>query len=52
MLKLTIPVAKYHAIIVTGNAIIYLTRLVKFNKREKLPKKPQARDIALRIISL
>lgn len=49
---LTMPVAKYHAMIVIGSAMIYLTRLVKFNSKAKLPKNPQARDIALRIISL
>jgi hypothetical protein len=46
------PVAKYHEMMVKGSATIYLTRLVKFNSKEKLPRNPQARDIALRIISL
>jgi len=45
-------VAKYQAIIVSGKATIYLTLLVKFNKRAKLPKKPQPRDIAFKITSL
>jgi hypothetical protein len=38
--------------IVMGSAMIYLTRLVKFNSKAKLPKNPHARDIALKIISL
>lgn len=46
------PVAKYHAIMVIGSATIYLTRFVKFNSKAKLPKNPQAKDMALRMISL
>jgi hypothetical protein len=49
---LTMPVAKYQAIIVSGKAIIYLTLFVKFNSKAKLPKKPQPRDIAFKITSL
>jgi hypothetical protein len=49
---LTMPVAKYQAIIVSGKAIIYLTLLVKFNSKQKLPKKPQPRDMAFKITSL
>jgi hypothetical protein len=37
---------------VMGSAMIYLTRLVKFNNKAKLPKNPQARDIAFKMISL
>ena len=50
--ELTIPVAKYHEIIVAGNAMIYLILCVKFNRRQKLPKNPQPREIAFKIISL
>ncbi len=35
-----------------GSEIIYLTRPVKLRRRKKLPAKPQARDRALRTISL
>lgn len=43
----TIPVAIYHAIIVSGRAIIYLTRLVKLNIRARFPSTPTPREIAL-----
>jgi hypothetical protein len=49
---LTIPLAKYHAIMVSGKATIYLTLRVKFSSKQKLPKKPQARDIAFKMTSL
>ena len=35
-----------------GSATIYLTRLVKFSSKAKLPKNPHAREMALSIISL
>ena len=49
---LTIPLAKYHAIMVSGNATMYLTLRVKFNSNKKLPKKPQPKDMAFKITSL
>jgi hypothetical protein len=45
-------VAKYQAMIVIGKATIYLTLLVKFSSKAKLPRKPQARDIAFKMTSL
>ena len=45
-------VAKYQEMIVAGKATIYLTLLVKFSSKQKLPKKPQARDIAFKMTSL
>src|SRR6266699_2107241 len=35
-----------------GRAMIYLTLEVKLRRRKKLPRKPQARDKALKMISL
>jgi len=35
-----------------GSDIMYLTRPVKLRRRKKLPAKPQANDMALRMISL
>jgi hypothetical protein len=49
---LTMLVAKYQEMIVNGKATIYLTLLVKFSSKAKLPKKPQARDIAFKMTSL
>lgn len=46
-LELTIPVAKYHAMMVTGRAIIYLTREVKLKSRKRLPINPKISDAAL-----
>jgi hypothetical protein len=45
-------VAKYQEIMVIGKAIMYLTLLVKFSSKAKLPKKPQTRDIAFKMTSL
>lgn len=52
MIPVRMPVAKYHEIMVSGNATIYLIRLVKFSNRQTLPKNPQPNDIALSTISL
>lgn len=41
--KLTIPVAAYQSTIVTGNATIYLTLLVKFSSKKKFPTNPHAK---------
>jgi len=38
--------------IASGRATMYLTRLVKCSKRNKLPAKPQARENALKMSSL
>jgi len=45
-------VAKYQQIIVTGKAMMYRMRRVKLASKQKLPRKPQASEMALRIISL
>ena len=42
-IKLTIPVAAYQSNIVTGNATIYLTLLVKFSNKKKFPTNPHAK---------
>ena len=47
----TIPVAIYHAIIVNGNAMMYLIRSVKLNNRARLPSTPTAKDMALSIVT-
>jgi len=51
-MKLTIAVAMYHEIMVRGKATIYLILFVKLKSKDKFPKKPIAKDIALRMISL
>lgn len=48
----TIPVARYQNMIDNGRAMIYRMRLVKFNSKAKLPRKPHANDIAFRMTSL
>ena len=50
--KLTMPVAKYQEMIVNGKAMMYRIRRVKLRRRHIFPKKPQAREIALKMISL
>lgn len=37
---LAMPVARYHARMVTGKAIMYRTLFVKLNNKNKLPTKP------------
>jgi hypothetical protein len=51
MILHTIPVAIYHAIIVSGSAIIYLIRFVKLNSRARFPSTPTAKEIAFSIVS-
>ena len=48
--QLTMPVAKYHRIMVMGRATMYLIRLVKLKRRKTLPTKPQTSEVALRAI--
>jgi hypothetical protein len=49
---LTIPVAKYQDMIDNGRAMIYLTFLVKFRRRNKFPIKPKVNENAFKINSL
>jgi hypothetical protein len=46
------PAAKYHDIIVIGNATIYRIRLVKLRSRKILPATPQANETDLSAMHL
>jgi hypothetical protein len=50
--SLTIPVARNHREIVTGNAMMYLTVVVKLNSRKMLPTTPQNSETAFMAVIL